>query len=231
VGKLDKNQNGFSAVEAILILGILGIVGFTGYFVWHAKQNTDKTFATNNSSTPVIKKKATPKTVTSSYSGWKEYCENTTHGCFKYPANWAAPAPNNDDLAFVQSPEETTNVAYVKVGNTDGLGDFMTTSVTPLSSSSTYSVVGGYYTISNGPGYNLVDSSLVSKYGLSVGKKSHLGVGQGLYYSKSDSTLTFTASMNMKGGVPSVDLSQTNSWLNSTDGKNASLIVQSFAFK
>jgi hypothetical protein len=62
VGKFRKNQNGFSAIEAVLILVILGIVGFTGYFVWHTKQNTDKSLASNNSTAPVIKKQSTTKT-------------------------------------------------------------------------------------------------------------------------------------------------------------------------
>lgn len=58
MGKFLKNQSGFSAIEALLILVILGIVGFTGYFVWHTKQNTDKSLTPANSTTPVLKKKA-----------------------------------------------------------------------------------------------------------------------------------------------------------------------------
>lgn len=59
MGKILKNQKGFGAVEALLILVILGIVGFTGYFVWHAKQNTDKSLTPTTSITPVIKKTQT----------------------------------------------------------------------------------------------------------------------------------------------------------------------------
>ena len=59
MGKMNKNQSGFSAVEALLILIIVGILGFTGYFVWHAKQSADKSLTPNNSTTPVIKKKTT----------------------------------------------------------------------------------------------------------------------------------------------------------------------------
>lgn len=106
VGKPKNNQNGFSAIEALLILIILGIVGFTGYFVWHARQNADKSLNSNNSTTPVIKKKAT-KTSTAqsgdSYTGWKTYTSPLKSGLsFKYPADWqfpnpatAVPAPNN----------------------------------------------------------------------------------------------------------------------------------------
>jgi hypothetical protein len=46
-----KSQKGFAIVEALLIVILLGIVGFTGYYVWHSKQQTDKTLnAANNSS-------------------------------------------------------------------------------------------------------------------------------------------------------------------------------------
>jgi len=36
---MNKNQNGFSAIEGLLILVIIMIIGFTGWFVWHARNN------------------------------------------------------------------------------------------------------------------------------------------------------------------------------------------------
>jgi hypothetical protein len=54
--KLD--QNGFSAIEAVLLFVIIIIVGGTGYFVWHAKQNTDKTLSETAKSQPVVTKAA-----------------------------------------------------------------------------------------------------------------------------------------------------------------------------
>lgn len=38
---MKTNQNGFSAIEALLIVIILGLVGFTGWFVWHSRRATD----------------------------------------------------------------------------------------------------------------------------------------------------------------------------------------------
>jgi Tfp pilus assembly protein PilV len=40
------NQKGFSIVEALLILVVLGLLGFTGWFVYHAKQSSDKSYST-----------------------------------------------------------------------------------------------------------------------------------------------------------------------------------------
>jgi hypothetical protein len=46
----ENESQGFAAIETILILVVLGILGFTGWFVWHAKQNTDKSLdAASNS--------------------------------------------------------------------------------------------------------------------------------------------------------------------------------------
>lgn len=40
---IKQNQQGFSAVEVILIIVIVALVGFVGWFVYHTKQNSDKT--------------------------------------------------------------------------------------------------------------------------------------------------------------------------------------------
>jgi hypothetical protein len=45
-----SNQSGFAAIEAVLILVVVAILGFTGWFVWHAKQNADKSLNAANSS-------------------------------------------------------------------------------------------------------------------------------------------------------------------------------------
>lgn len=58
VGILQKNQNGFSAVEGLLILVVLGIIGFTGWYVWQAKDKTDKALTVSNSDTPKFKHKS-----------------------------------------------------------------------------------------------------------------------------------------------------------------------------
>jgi hypothetical protein len=52
----NLNQSGFSAIEAVLLVVIVAIIGGTGYFVWHAKQNTDKSLNDTANSQPGIAK-------------------------------------------------------------------------------------------------------------------------------------------------------------------------------
>ncbi len=58
------NKSGFAAVEAILIVVIVGIIAGTGYFVWHAKQATEKSLTDTASSQPAIAEKTTQTTKT-----------------------------------------------------------------------------------------------------------------------------------------------------------------------
>jgi hypothetical protein len=70
--KFTKNQQGFSAIEAILILVIIGILGFAGWFVYNAQQSTDKTLSDANKSNA-----ATPASKTSNVATFAE-CKAAT---------------------------------------------------------------------------------------------------------------------------------------------------------
>lgn len=68
--RFNQNERGFGAIEALLVLTIVGILGFTGYFVWHAKQNSDKllhqatsSLATNSKKKVANEANITPATV------------------------------------------------------------------------------------------------------------------------------------------------------------------------
>lgn len=55
--KINSRQDGFTIVEALLILIVIGIIGFTGWFVWHGKRATYKD----------LKASGTDQTVASQY--------------------------------------------------------------------------------------------------------------------------------------------------------------------
>jgi hypothetical protein len=90
----QTNEDGFSAVEAILILIVVAIIGFAGWFVWHSQQATSKTLdAANNSSAASSSKQSTtskPSNQTQSdpYAGWKSYTLANSKISFKYPSAW-----------------------------------------------------------------------------------------------------------------------------------------------
>jgi len=49
--KLSKNNRGFSAVEALIVLVVLALLGFAGWFVYHKQhEKNDKKTTTNSSS-------------------------------------------------------------------------------------------------------------------------------------------------------------------------------------
>jgi len=52
------DQTGFATIEAVLIIVVVAILGYTGWFVWHAKQNTDKTLSNTANSQPALQKAA-----------------------------------------------------------------------------------------------------------------------------------------------------------------------------
>ena len=59
MGKIKDNQQGFSPVEAVLVLVIVGLVGFTGWYVLHSQKSVDKNL-TSTSSSQATAKSTTP---------------------------------------------------------------------------------------------------------------------------------------------------------------------------
>lgn len=57
----NSKQSGFAIIETTLILFVLCMLGFTGWFIWHAKQNADKSLnaATNSDLGIVVSSKVT----------------------------------------------------------------------------------------------------------------------------------------------------------------------------
>lgn len=57
MGKIKKDQAGFSAVEALIILVVVGLLAFAGWYVWrhNHKQNTNKTTPASNTTTSTKK--------------------------------------------------------------------------------------------------------------------------------------------------------------------------------
>lgn len=124
MGKLQKNESGFSAVEIVLVIVIVALVGTVGWLVYKNHHKTTTAALTTSSVTkpvPTIKT-TTPATVrpVNPYAGWKTYNSILNSGLsFKYPANWVftpatqAPTPNNlggtENDSVIYSVKPTTS--------------------------------------------------------------------------------------------------------------------------
>jgi Tfp pilus assembly protein PilV len=86
---MKKNQNGFSAIEALLVLVVVGLVGFIGWYVWNNNKSAQpKTNSASNNLSAVTTVSATDTAKTFSYSYpsnwsvqkyvWTDCCESTT---------------------------------------------------------------------------------------------------------------------------------------------------------
>ncbi|HUB93141.1 MAG TPA: hypothetical protein VMB52_01415 [Verrucomicrobiae bacterium] len=120
----NESNSGFSIVEALLILVIIGILGFTGWYVYHAKQASDKNYSTANSSTvPIYKKKVATKTTATAnpYAGWKTFCSSVTNACFKYDPTWtfAQCSPTQVNMKnYFQDCGQIEDVSLISPNNT-----------------------------------------------------------------------------------------------------------------
>ncbi len=70
MSEIKKDERGFSPVETVLVIVIVAIIGFVGWFVYHAKQNTDKSLnAANTTSNNAGPQFTTSKQATASNAG------------------------------------------------------------------------------------------------------------------------------------------------------------------
>ncbi len=143
MGKIRKNEAGFSAVELLIILVVVALIGGAGYFVYksHHKATTASvaTTTTTKPATTTPAKTTTPAP-TDPYAGWKTYTSPLNSGLsFKYPADWQFPNP----ATTVPSPNnlggvENDSVVYSALpqgGHTTVTNQYMCISIDEYSAS------------------------------------------------------------------------------------------------
>lgn len=82
MGKLNKDTQGFSVVELLLVIIIIILIGFVGWYVYHTDHKT--TTATTSTKTSV----KPPSTSTGSSSSLQTYTSTLGGFSLKYPSDW-----------------------------------------------------------------------------------------------------------------------------------------------
>jgi hypothetical protein len=96
---MKKNQHGFSAVEALLILVIVGLIGFVGWYVLNTQKKTSDILKPVSNSTLKHKAKTTEQASfipneSGAYKDWKTYRSLLDSGLtFRYPSDWVVDIP------------------------------------------------------------------------------------------------------------------------------------------
>lgn len=94
MGKIHKDQRGFSVVEGFLVLVIIGLVAFIGWYVWHSKNATDKTLSSaNKSSSSAVAKSTSPKQPVGSLDDAKAQAVKTGDGLLAASKSTTDPNP------------------------------------------------------------------------------------------------------------------------------------------
>jgi hypothetical protein len=89
---MKRPQNGFSAVEALLIVIIVGMLGGVGWYVWHSQAQVDKTYSQTANSSMVPKSKT---------SATLNPTDNTNYFVIK---EWGVRAKYSGNLALTYAP-------------------------------------------------------------------------------------------------------------------------------
>jgi Tfp pilus assembly protein PilE len=117
-----RNQKGFSAVEALLIVIIVGMLGGVGYYVWHSQKQVDNTYSQTANSSAVPSKKVSSKTApaaTDPYAGWKNFTTQNAKVGFEYPASWTikdSSTGSDDMLQLTGSDGFSANISFDENG-------------------------------------------------------------------------------------------------------------------
>jgi Tfp pilus assembly protein PilV len=83
---MKRKQDGFGAVEGLLVLIVVGLVGFVGWYVYHTRSSTDSNYnnVANSSANEALN-----SVVANKNSGSKTYADSKWHFKFTYPDGWS----------------------------------------------------------------------------------------------------------------------------------------------
>lgn len=91
MGKIRRNEAGFSPIEVILVLVVVALIGVVGFMVYknHNKKATTNSVAATTTTKPSTTRQAKTTTQTPDpYAGWASCADSVEGSSFKYPSTW-----------------------------------------------------------------------------------------------------------------------------------------------
>jgi len=239
---------GFSAVEAILVVLIVAALGLGGWYAWHHEHKAKP--AIKGSASQTNKNTSATKSSSSSssadpYAGWQTYCDTTYYYCFKYPSDWIVTGSTTADSSggsggiSLLSPTKTVQVIYSNDFTKDSnVVDFVAETISKLTAANQeLSLIGGYMPSSgdnglagnNIPIYEIVDSSYLNSYPLTIGQPGQFPSNPGFQDQRPGET-EYVGSLISKPAVTISTVDQSQGWLASPDAKTSIMILDSIYY-
>ncbi len=106
MGKLRNDEQGFSAVEVILVLVIVALIGVVGFMVYKNHNTSVVTTTTKPAATTPAKTTPAPTDPT---AGWKSYTNTDGHFTIKYPSTWVSSVCADNIFLLGQSSDALRN--------------------------------------------------------------------------------------------------------------------------
>ncbi len=237
----DKGNILLMVIIAIVVVAAVSTAGFLVYSRHHKSTQvvgTSSTSTDNATKTPVGQSQQKPSTQqpVNVYAGWETHCDSVYNYCFKYPATWTITSHTATGVGAtaqttLQSPDKAVEIYYVNADSQDRAPfSFSPTSITPLSSANqNVTLVGGYFTDPVLPSYNVVDTSLLTTYPLTIGQTSTYPNDP--YFTEQGLNISRIGSFRlMPSGAAISNAGDAQSWLQSAYVQTGVLVLKSFYY-
>lgn len=83
-----STEQGFSAIEALIVVVVIAVIGVAGWLVWQHHHQQKKAATSSSSTTTQTNKQSSGTQTADPYAGWKTYRSNLGSFTLRYPTTW-----------------------------------------------------------------------------------------------------------------------------------------------